>query len=119
MNKEFVSYQTALDMKSIGFDEPCLKMAMSDIDIINTERTDAGDYPKNSHLFSCWVTIPTYSAAFRWMREKHNLSGWISHSGWYHIISKSIEINEKILSEKYKEAESACLYKLIEICKNK
>ena len=39
---------------------------MSDIDIVNSERTDEGDYPKNSDLCSGWVAIPTYSAAFRW-----------------------------------------------------
>lgn len=136
MNKEFVTYEQALALKELGFDEPCLKMGMSDIDIINTERTDEGDYPKNSHLFSGWVAIPTYSAAFRWFREKHGLQGYIysttvrgKKDGDRHFSDYCWNINgidmpfmktdardmERVT---YEEAEQACLNKLIEIVKN-
>ena len=132
MEKEFITYNQALALKELGFDEPCLKMGMSDIDIINTERTDEGDYPKNSHLFSGWVAIPTYSAAFRWFREKYGLIGQpmplcisypgkVTHYGWS-IVSNQNSIdweNEDNGFKIYEEAESKCLDKLIEICKTK
>lgn len=118
MNKEFVDYKTALALKELGFDEPCLKMAMSEIDIINAERTDEGDYPKNSHLFSGWVAIPTYSQAFRWFREKHKLYSPITDNGLgqYDFRIKH-EWCGKVY-DTYEEAESACLDKLIELVKN-
>jgi hypothetical protein len=132
MEKEFITYNQALALKELGFDEPCLKMGMSDIDIINTERTDEGDYPKNSHLFSGWVAIPTYSAAFRWFRKKYGLIGQpiplcisypgkVTHYGWS-IVSNQNSIdweNEDNGFKIYEEAELACLDKLIEICKTK
>jgi hypothetical protein len=124
MNKQFVPYTLALKLKELGFDEPCLKMGMSDIDIINTERTDEGDYPKNSHLFSGWITIPTYSAAFRWFREKYKLHSTItsiSQESWQWHITKPGESLGKMYQEDfytYEETESACLDKLIEIVKN-
>ena len=132
MEKEFITYNQALALKELGFDEPCLKMGMSDIDIINTERTDEGDYPKNSHLFSGWVAIPTYSAAFRGFREKYGLIGQpmplcisypgkVTHYGWS-IVSNQNSIdweNEDNGFKIYEEAELACLDKLIEICKTK
>jgi hypothetical protein len=132
MEKEFITYNQALALKELGFDEPCLKMAMSEIDIINTERTDEGDYPKNSHLFSGWVAIPTYSAAFRWFRKKYGLIGQpiplcisypgkVTHYGWS-IVSNQNSIdweNEDNGFKIYEEAELACLDKLIEICKTK
>lgn len=133
MEKEFVSYTQALSLKELGFDEPCLKMGMSDIDIINTERTDEGDYPKNSHLFSGWVAIPTYSSAFRWFREKHGLHisidagvlGYYGHLKINPIGTLSSQTKQEWINTEnypfktYEEAESLCLDKLIEIVKKK
>lgn len=133
MDKEFCTYEQALSLKELGFNEPCLKMTMSDIDIINAERTDEGDYPKNSDLFSGWVAIPTYSAAFRWFREKHQLhisidagiSGYYGHLKINPIGTLSSQVKQEWINTEeypfktYEEAEQACLDKLIEICKNK
>lgn len=125
MEKEFCIYTQALALKELGFDEPCLKMAMSEIDIINAERTDEGDYPKNSDLYSHWVAIPTYSAAFRWFREKHNLvvnfiSYRIVKPGEYNwSITWNDEAKASGIVKTYEAAEQACLDKLIEIYKNK
>jgi hypothetical protein len=126
MNKEFCNYTQSLALKELGFDEPCFGYYDT---VAVTYLTYPSAINKNSDIENSLsiskqdknvrCSAPLYQQAFSFFREKHNLSGWISHSGWYHIISKSIEINEKILSEKYEEAESACLYKLIEICKNK
>jgi hypothetical protein len=119
MNKEFVTYEQALALKKLGFDEPCFGYFNTDEELVYGIDIKTIKYVLKYHKKDESVLAPTYQQAFSFFREKHNLSGWISHSGWYHIISKSIEINEKILSEKYEEAENTCLDKLIEIIKNK
>ena len=121
MNKEFVTYEQAIALKELGFDEPCLKMAMSEVDIINAERTDEGDYPKNSDLYSRWVAVPIYSQAFRWFREKYRLypiiDSFVGVKGVVKFFYKLPMYDETFNT--YEEAESACLDKLIEICKTK
>jgi hypothetical protein len=116
MEKEFIPYELALRMKAINFNESCLKMGMSDIDIINAERTDEGDYPKNSDLYSGWVSIPTFSQAFRWFRKEYpDLDFGVAkiHNGtnnYHYHINLEWEFFEGI----YEEAELQCLTKLIE-----
>ena len=76
------------------------------------------------------VLAPTFSQAFRWIREKHNLIGGIEYIGglkpkttwWdiyvvghYNIDSKKMEMKY----QPYEEAELACLKKLIKIAKEK
>ena len=92
IESNFVSYQTALDMKLIGFDEPCL-LNLSWINGYNT-------YTENFNEPKAWISsnveikydfsqfkidfkdayhveiqIPLYQQAFRWFREKHGLRG--------------------------------------------
>ena len=134
MEKEFVPYTESLDLKELGFDEPCL-----------------GYYIKNSSLWCNWLDVkfnddpsndkedfvadaPLYQQAFRWFREKYNLYGTpVSNSfnKWKYRITS---LDESIILEHgcdqkywimggfsytYDEAELACLKKLIEIIKNK
>lgn len=122
MEKEFLDYPEALELKELGFDEPCL------------------DYFANSNPQNSWtisynsddlhrpfesVARPTYSAAFRWFREKHNLVfNFISYSivkpGEYHwSITWNDEAKAGGIVKTYEEAELACLKKLIEIVKQK
>jgi hypothetical protein len=96
-------------MKSIGFDEPCLK-TMLDFDI--TYESD--------------VKIPLYQQAFRWFREKYNLKSWVEeytkNKYIYEIRPHKItdyKEGEIYVYATYEEAELACLRKLIEIVKNK
>ena len=109
MNKEFIPYEQALDLKELGFDEPCLKNWDSGLLMVC-------DYA--THL-----KAPLYQQAFRFFREKHNLSGNIDCCDklceWN---IKSSKLDKSIFSNKiqsYEEAELECLKKLIEIVKNK
>jgi hypothetical protein len=130
LEKEFVSYEIALDMKSIGFDEPCFGYYRDEYNCKNNPIT----YPKYTEQYdidndevnfnNALMLAPTFSQAFRWFREKHKL-----HSGIYPYYdeyeyqikdfnsSKNIPLQGGIMS--YEEAELACLKKLIEITKNK
>jgi hypothetical protein len=66
MKKEFVTYEIALELKQLGFDEPCLT-GYSTI----TEKLEYYSRPivtKDSFT----VDAPTYSQAFRWFEEKYS-----------------------------------------------
>lgn len=125
MNKEFVSYDQALKLKELGFDEPCfgyynnLGNYVEDYGKTNSNCNKLGMYGK-------YCTAPLYSQIFRWFREKHNLISNIDclHYGCtlemntfiYKIVEKTGSGTYDIY-DTYEEAELACLEKLIEIVK--
>ena len=66
MEKEFVTYELALELKQLGFDEPCLT-GYSTI----TEKLEYYSRPlviKDSFT----VNAPTFSQAFRWFEENYS-----------------------------------------------
>jgi hypothetical protein len=114
MNKEFIPYELALELKQFGFDEPCFGVyATKDGYVRKSAYDENGD-------------APTYYQAFRWFREKHNLKSWIqehtSDTFIYeirpHVIS-DYKQGETYVYTNYEKVELACLKKLIEIVKNK
>ncbi len=138
MNKEFVSYEQALALKELGFDEKCLG-SYSKIDKIPD--FEYHNKPKlYSKLFAKKTphcVAPLYQQAFDWFREKHQLYPEIlldqtSSPKFCYKISRFLgnldylsEIEwdwENIQSDdtwgmyrKHNEAEIACLDKLIQI----
>jgi hypothetical protein len=124
MIKEFIPYELALELKQLGFNEPCFGWFR------NTEFTISFNdlYPKERGEEIKIIAAPTYSQAFRWFREKYGLA---SQFAYYHVPKWTFEILEftdikmtpsKIVVEyskprTYEEAELACLKKLIEIVK--
>ena len=134
MNKEFVPYEQALDLKELGFDEPCILLYRG----LDTQPVCQMDYEfkieKNSDFndeTNYWLTVPLYQQAFRWFREKYDLFGCIDlHTStpihWYIRIDDIIKNDYVYHSEDndlkfktYEEAELECLKKLIEIVKKK
>jgi hypothetical protein len=123
MEKEFVPYNIALELKELGFDEPCLAWH-------NSERLfiDNHDAVNSKMEFDYCCALPLYQQAFRWFREKYMLA---SQFAYYHVPKWTFEILEftdikmtpsKIVCEysklrTYEEAEIACLKKLIELVK--
>lgn len=141
MEKEFIPYEQALALKELGFDTPCFGL-YENKKIGHSWETSQGivtpiTYRRNSnfveHILSkddC--TAPTFSQAFRWFREKHNLFHEIhidktaepkfcfdifqyEHFGNY----DEIRIGEWYLYRTQEEAELECLKELIEIIKRK
>jgi hypothetical protein len=117
MNKEFVPYEEALSLKEFGFDEPCFGFFYKTVLMLG----DSRDYPNpNKENF---LQAPTFSQAFRWFREKYNITQTIARDGslakeghWaYTIVYDGIYFNDGYLT--YEEAELACLKKLIQIVK--
>lgn len=115
LHKEFVPYEQALELKQLGFDEPCLATHGYLELFIGTN---------DGHL-----KAPLYQQAFRWFREKYGLCyfpdiGSFDFSFRIFDLKKDRNLMENILHPigfnfegTYEEAELACLKKLIEIIK--
>ena len=135
MDKEFISYEQALALKELGFDEPCIGWYNPQVNYkeVTTDKYWA------FYLTGEWENFkpaPLKQQVFRWFREKHNLRGFIgfrpnTKQFDYHIYDMSLsgkeyvkqrtmeEFNKDTKVGTYEEAERACLIKLIEIVKNK
>ena len=121
MKTEFIPYEQAVELKELGFDEPCLAWH-------NSGRLFIDSYNAiNSKMdFDYCCALPLYQQAFRWFREKHGLVGIIkfgtndftynvyNEDGMGLLTKESLNFNGN-----YEEAELECLKKLIEISKNK
>ena len=89
MNKEFVPYEQALALKELGFDEPCFGY-YKDGRISGVSKWDRKDWEFHiltnkeiTNLTSEIILAPTFSQAFRFFREKYNISysiDWMSRS---------------------------------------
>jgi hypothetical protein len=118
MKKEFISYEQALELKELGFNEPCFATYDEDIEL------ELQDFEQTYDTFpSHIIAVPLYQQVFRWFREKHKLTHsvrtFFNEEFYYEIY---VSFNYEITSDKrntYEEAELACLNKLIEITKTK
>lgn len=77
----FVSYDIAVQLKEIGFDEPCMSYYYNRKLIIDLQEnedsnayflTDAVFSNLNGHSDCC--SAPTYEQVFKWFREKNIIS---------------------------------------------
>ena len=119
MNKEFIPYELALELKELGFDEYCFAWYDSeDQEILNYDNTRNSCEWLNGNA----CTAPTYSQAFRFFREKYGLNSHIhqeKRNNYSYCCGQgySDEIDGYQDFDTYEEAELACLKKLIEIVK--
>jgi hypothetical protein len=141
MEKEFVTYELALRMKQLGFDEPCLAYyveteftATSDAMLFLINRNDTIIHNNSTYLsndiYEGVISAPLFQQVFRWFREKYDLLNDIGISAsrrndinkWMYSIIY-LDRNTYTHSEKtyntYEEAELACLKKIIEIVEQK
>ncbi len=124
MEKEFGPYTESLELKSLGFDEPCIGWAtMQYPDVIS-----CGNKFKKYHeteLPTRPFGVPLYQQAFRWFREHQEwpIDSWIQpylseqprqYEGVYWRRGETVSIG---VFSTHEEAELACLRKLIELVK--
>jgi hypothetical protein len=129
MNKEFVPYEEALALKELGFDEPCFGYYTEDkIWRPASYSFEGTEYPFNS--IWPYPTSPTYSQAFKFFREKHDLDYNIyPHTEQFKrsylaniFVGTEVKriVTENRVSIRFyskEEAELECLRKLIQITK--
>jgi hypothetical protein len=126
MKKEFAPYKLALRMKALGYDEPCFGVyPLNGGDVIlcgSTERMR----PKMESILA-----PTFSQAFRWLRDEYDLWGCIQKYPisenpkrcYYELRGDNIntdndESPNSYMSgwfDSYNDAELACLTKMLDI----
>ena len=141
MNKEFIPYEQAIELKELGFDIRPNFGGNTSLYSKNGYHTFYTNYGvMGSGLSDGYIYAPTFSQVFRWFREKYKLEGLvlpqnkgavIDGEPIYFIAIISYE-NEKMTElfnstneetmlhyNPREDAELDCLKKLIEIVKNK
>jgi hypothetical protein len=124
---EFVSYDIALAMKELGFDELCLVCYYQDKLRLTTDEEplvyelEDNSWRRNSD-FNNSVTAPLYQQAFRWFRENYNFKHTINWDYDEYTFDAFLVDSDKLFVSKenystYEEAEQACLRKMVEMIK--
>jgi hypothetical protein len=135
MNKEFIHYEQALELKELGFNEkcighfrggeitlePCLTGWLSELECCKNFEENGEPYFEDGYC-----SAPTYRQAFAFLRKLRKHTPQIEDEidkeySWTYWISGVRYINHphQPYFNTYEEAELACLKKLIEIVKNK
>jgi hypothetical protein len=128
----FVPYQIALDMKSIGFDDPCLGWYNNDTLRIDVNANQTIKFHKHIGRFNGCVLAPTFSQAFIFFREKYGLFSAVNvdqtmEPKFAYCVSRyckvalswdTIVFNSDLYYE-YEKAELECLLKMIDFVKQK
>jgi hypothetical protein len=142
--KDFVPYEPALELKQLGFDEPCfgyyvdgelrgINLGMEELGGVEPYYQRLGFHTLSNHDIDnpnkIVATAPTFSQVFRWFREKYDLVHRIDRDGgWWicAILNLYDEADQGVIERfivcypnTYEEAELACLIQLIEIVKKK
>lgn len=75
MKSQFVSYEIALALKELGFDEPCIKyMQGNSFDVNSTSVNECVPVlAENFNVKQDCVSIPLYQQVEQWFREKHQI----------------------------------------------
>jgi len=126
MEKEFVTYEIALQMKEIGYNERNIyHYANGILQEGITYNSDHRDYES--------ISAPLYQQAFRWFREEYNLTwehqfddsnislyvGEIAYPDNNLDFFKIIEVECDGYNKAYEQAQLECLKKLIQIVKER
>ena len=119
MTKEFVPYEQALELKELGFDEPCLGWYQDNTLRLDINSNQSIKFHEHLGRFKECFLAPTFSQAFRWFREKHDKLGCIKKANDRNRFVYLVNDIVFAFYDTYEDAEIACLIKLIEIVKNK
>jgi hypothetical protein len=124
MNKEFCTYEQALELAKLNFNEKCFGY----YGIENKLHFEISSNLDSNLTRRNFLSAPLYSQAFRFFREKYDLPShiatywqhdWNNYSYQWYTVENHIEWNSIEHFKTYEEAEQACLDKLIEIVKTK
>jgi hypothetical protein len=130
MSNEFVSYEIALKLKELGFDEPCLTYYYELTSNLRTHLAidirNAWTYSGNKKLG--FTLAPLYQQVFRWFRNKYGIDFNINtiYSRYNENTSKKysgVIDNKTVFTnvgfyDTYEEAQKECILNLISIIKN-
>ncbi len=119
LEKEFVPYEESVELKELEFDEPCF--GGYDMETLKLWIGYLNDGEQFNREY--YYPAPTFSQAFRWFRDKYNLSGVIIPTVTMYWTFKTMTVVESIIEvppykhvdandyRTYEEAELTCLRK--------
>jgi hypothetical protein len=121
MEKGFAPYQQALELKELGFDEPCMFTYTNNLvqycphHLTNTNLRPFKENP---------ISAPLYQQVFKWFREKHSLFHSIDPLGYNMCLGLVGQLGKLKPCNvpnygTYEEAELECVKELITTIKNK
>jgi len=131
---EFITYTQALELKQLGFDEPCwawYNIPDEDIRYCYSEQRSPITNSQEEWNARIWgskvenIGLPTSSQVFKWFREKYNIIGLIEGGfDMTNIFTYCIweGFKDKIYDDyygTYEEAEDVLINLLIDKVKNK
>lgn len=123
MENLFVPYNQALQLKGMGFDEPCLAKYQKQSESANYQ-LQLLQRERNCNRLDTAISAPTYQQSFKFFRERHNLivgNDYGNELYFFWLISKDesyfFDLEDDIFYDTYEQVELASLIKLIEICK--
>ena len=119
MDKEFVTYEQALSLKELGFNEECFKWYHNP-DLLTDDEVFL-IYNDDNELFAF---APLKQQVFRWFREKYGLQAYLTtflemcrnDGDTYHVVVGG-SWYPQLDSIDYEKAENAAIDKLIERAK--
>ena len=124
MNKEFIPYEQALELKELGFDEDVIAYWEKNSLLKPIPMSDfINSFPVNDYPKADWIAAPLYQQAFRWFREKYSINSWIinaeDNNNAFKPFFRGNNIDEHLVDfyNTYEEAEQLLLKTLIKILK--
>ena len=127
IEKEFVPYDLALELKELGFEEPCFG-SIDQIGYIHVKGSKSS--PRGLMMYNT-INCPTFSQAFRFFRERYKIRGFVTQKiagdfGFAIYVPNKENPAGKPFNRvdeftkhftTYEGAELASIWKLIEIAK--
>ena len=125
MKEQFVTYEIALKLKELDFDEECFSAYTESGNLM-----DIGDYSNDDkigeldgHSYYIFCLAPLYQQVIDWFREKHKINIIImpcvipSNEIKYYIFKGKLKWNWNELYNSDKEAREQAILKAIELIK--
>ena len=131
MEKQFIPYELALELKKLGFDEPCFGCYDYEKELVLFQELEDKTFWRNKNIPECEVASPLFQQAFYWFRDVMLLDNFIIPywfiDGEYKVkkYTYSIEPSNRFDEyfdcdsdqyDTYEEARLECLKRLIELC---
>ena len=119
MEREFVGYKEAKQLRKLGFNDTCFAgytKKEKDLWVGYVDSQLGEQFNRDYHILA-----PTFSQAFKFFRDKYEqyytIEGSKKERFQYFVYTYGYEIKSEESFKTYEEAELACLVKLIEIVK--
>ena len=115
MNIEFVTYEQALALKELGFDEPCL----AGYDLNKSMYVSHVTIEDSQYYSSFELKAPLKQQVFRWFRENHDWIGGVRmlSGGSNYLVGEFYKNEDNSFMRfrgTYEEIENDCINELID-----